>query len=261
MTDAHAVAAQQRSRIALFFERLLEELENPLFLGARIFDLGSGGGDIVRALRSKGYNAFGADFYNLDGSNSHDELLQQNEFLLPIKSLQPYELPYEDDSFDFALSQNVFEHVMDYEGTLRELARIVKPGSYSLHLFPSKYTPIEPHVHIPGATLFQSYPYLFFWSWFSKRNPKFRKTGKPKDSWSELATNNAAFLQDHVNYLDGSEILRHAQKHFTSAKFIDATLFKLWPGRLSQLHPLARALPFLLPIHSACRMRVLLLRK
>jgi ubiquinone/menaquinone biosynthesis C-methylase UbiE len=238
-----------------FSERILAKLGSPLFPNARVFDLGSGGGNLARSFHDSGYECFGADLYSEGGPQT------KFPYLTKIDSLDPYVLPYDDSEFDFAISQNVFEHVEDYDSTLSELSRILKPGAYSLHMFPARYNLIEQHVHVPGGTLFQSYGYLLFWAWFSNLNPKWRNSPRGRQKWSLTAANNRKFLQESTNYLTGREILSKAEKYFSSAEFVDRYLFEFWPGKITGLKPLVDIFPFLLRLHSAFRMRVLLVRK
>jgi SAM-dependent methyltransferase len=248
-------SAEPINKYVVFSERLLENLGAPLTENAKVFDLGSGSGNLVNSFRERGYDCLGADLYGEGGVH------ETQAHLSNIDSVSPYILPYESSTFSFAISQNVFEHVMDYDSTLSELSRVLKPGSVSLHMFPARYIPIEEHVFIPWASIFQSYAYLYCWSWFSKLSPKWRRSERGKLSWTETANRNKEFLEVGLNYLPGEEILVCAKRHFSTAYFGDKYLFGLWPGRISKLETLTRIFPFILKLHSAFRMRVLILRK
>lgn len=41
---------------------------------------------------------------------------------------------------------------------------LVKPGGVSLHNFPSKWRPLEPHIFVPFDGTFRSYRYYRFWT-------------------------------------------------------------------------------------------------
>lgn len=57
-------------------------------------------------------------------------------------------LPFADDSFDAGVSFQVFEHVRDPRGCVRELARVVKPGGTVLFTVPGVWPAHEvPHDH------------------------------------------------------------------------------------------------------------------
>jgi SAM-dependent methyltransferase len=48
-------------------------------------------------------------------------------------------LPFADASFDSVLSFDVFEHIRDSDGHLREVSRVLKPGARYLVQTPSKW--------------------------------------------------------------------------------------------------------------------------
>lgn len=57
-------------------------------------------------------------------------------WLFPIVGEYPAKLSYPTGSFDVAVTQEVLEHVPDLPASLRELARILRPGGVSLSTFP-----------------------------------------------------------------------------------------------------------------------------
>ena len=69
--------------------------------------------------------------------------------------LQYYEeggpLPFGDDTFDVVISDQVFEHVVPIEASVREIERVLKPGGVSYHHFPSRAVWREGHIGIPFA--------------------------------------------------------------------------------------------------------------
>jgi ubiquinone/menaquinone biosynthesis C-methylase UbiE len=54
-----------------------------------------------------------------------------------LRKASVYELPFEDGSFDLAVSFSVFEHLHEYERALREVARVLRPGGLFLLGMPS----------------------------------------------------------------------------------------------------------------------------
>ena len=67
-------------------------------------------------------------------------------------------LPFSDETFDVVLSASVLEHAHDVTGIMREIARVLKPSGCSLHLYPERTLPIEPHIYVPFGGLIQSTP-------------------------------------------------------------------------------------------------------
>lgn len=59
---------------------------------------------------------------------------------LSLMSYDGEELPFEDNKFDFILSNAVLEHVQDLEVFFRELKRVTKPGGISYHLYHNFYS-------------------------------------------------------------------------------------------------------------------------
>ena len=56
----------------------------------------------------------------------------------------PVRLPYADGSFDAVLSMGVLEHVLDPEGSLDELARVLRPGGVLyVYKLPNRFSYLE----------------------------------------------------------------------------------------------------------------------
>ena len=115
--------------------------------GARVLDYGCGAGTTVALLCEAGFDAHGVDI-RWDGADFR-------ELDDPSGRLRYYEeggrLPFDDDSFDLVISDQVFEHVVPLEASIREIERVLKPGGVSYHHFPSKAVLREGHIGIPLA--------------------------------------------------------------------------------------------------------------
>jgi SAM-dependent methyltransferase len=231
---------------------VIRELGFQLKSGATVLDLGCGNGCTVKEYRALGYEAFGCDFAFKEGPDVED--LHSEGLLRPIEK-EPYRLPFTDTTFDIVISDQVFEHVKDYDQTLSEIHRVLKPGGISLHFFPSRYTPIEPHVSVPLATIIQSRWWLALWAMFGVRSP--RQKGM---SVREVTEANHGYLIRHTNYLSRAAIERFVSRHFRDYGFCES-LFLKSSRRGRSIYKFARFLPGLARIYGLLRARVLFFRK
>jgi SAM-dependent methyltransferase len=65
--------------------------------------------------------------------------------------------PYPNDDFDVVVSNTVIEHVADLDFFLGELARTMKPGSFSVHVFPLRRVLYEWHLKMPLVHLIEDF--------------------------------------------------------------------------------------------------------
>jgi 2-polyprenyl-3-methyl-5-hydroxy-6-metoxy-1,4-benzoquinol methylase len=120
---------------------------------ATILDFGCGSVAAVVSERASGLDAFGCDICG--GPDSAPKDLIEHGILRAINESN-YRIPFESDEFDMVVSHEVLEHVQNYGEALREIRRLLKPGGISIHIFPSRYAPVEPHVYVPLATFVRS---------------------------------------------------------------------------------------------------------
>ena len=73
----------------------------------KILDLGCGEGYIWKYLKSKGYDASGVDYPEVDAEEK---------------------LPFESNSFDVVICKSLFEHIANITGLTSEISRILKSG-------------------------------------------------------------------------------------------------------------------------------------
>ncbi len=125
------------------YSNILARLNVPLSPTARILDFVCGAGRTVYRLLDQGYDAFGYDV------NDYLELRTPADRSLFFIADSASGLPFEDNSFDLILTEQVFEHVKDQVGVFRELHRILRPDCCAIHTFPARYSIIEPHTYVP----------------------------------------------------------------------------------------------------------------
>ena len=147
--------------------RILNDLGVMLSSSTTILDFGCGNGDLVREYINRGYNAYGCDYQFKPGQ--HVSELERKGALRRIGSESVYRLPFEDEMFDLIISDQVFEHVADYASTIAELGRVSRSNAVGLHIFPSRYIPVEPHVNVPFAGSLQSNWWLRLWAMLGVR--------------------------------------------------------------------------------------------
>lgn len=219
--------------------------------GAVIVDLGCGDGELVHEYRASGYEAYGCDYRFKPGPHV-DELVGAGV----IRTIaDPYRLPFEDESVDLVLSDQVLEHVSDYPTTLAEIRRVLKPHGLSLHIFPSRYSLLEPHVGVPGATILRGRRWLRLWAALG-----IRSADQLGLSPSEVAEGNHKYLNERTFYIGKREIERYAGEVFPYVRFCERQFLK-HSVRGRAAYTLSRALPFVPALYSGLRSRVLLLAR
>jgi SAM-dependent methyltransferase len=224
-----------------FFTAVAADVGRVVSQDATVLDFGCGDGGAVEAWRDSGREAFGCDI----------AVHRSGDRLRAIET--PYRLPFDDGTFDLVVSNMVLEHVQDYGVAFGEIRRVLKPGAISLHVFPARWAPIEPHLRIPLATVLQSRWWLALWARLGVRNEF--QSGLP---WRDVAAFNAEYLRTRTNYPARKELLGIAQRWFDEAAFVEALALK--HGRRTKLaYPAARILPPLTRLYAELRMRLLLL--
>lgn len=234
------------------FLNIVSDLGCELNERSRVLDFGCGNGNIVNEYSLKGYQAFGCDIAFKQGE--HVERLKNKNCIRLIEP-DPYRLPFEDNYFDFVASDQVFEHVNDYSSALNEIMRVLRPGGFSLHIFPSRYRIIETHVHIPFASIIKNYWWLLMWTSIGARRKDQAEIPRGK-----IAMQYYEYLQKHTNYLSASEITKHVSKYFGHIKFCEKEFLK-YSERGSFAYALSGVFPLLPQIYSTFFSRVIFLRK
>jgi SAM-dependent methyltransferase len=184
-----------------------------------------------------------------DAHGAADPALIEQGVLREIPT-DAYRLPFDDGFFDVVMSNMVFEHVMDYPTTLREIHRTLKPGGAFLHVFAPRWMPIEPHIRVPLANVFRARWWLKLWALLGIRN-EFQKNL----SADETVAANLKFLTTRTNYLPMRELRRLFEVHCTDLKFVESAFLKN-SERGRKILPLTRLLPFLTTLYGATSNRV-----
>ena len=217
--------------------------------GARVLDLGCGNGDLVLVYRERGFDGFGCDMTFKPGDNV--DALRGRGWIRVIDG-RDYRLPFDDQFFDVVVTNQVMEHVKDYDSTLKEIKRVMKPGAIFLHIFPARYRPIEPHIRVPFASVIQTKGWLRLWALIGVRNAK-----QKEKSWRQVAEENYEYLSRHTNYLRKKEMSLFFNKYFLEICSCEREyMMGTRKGRL--IGRVAKYLPWLTRIYGEMRTRVVL---
>lgn len=198
--------------------------------GGTVLDYGCGGGQIVGLLRSRGIDAHGCDKYYGGGdwsSNVPPSIAQY------IHRMSDDRIPFDAETFDIVLSNQVMEHVPDLGAVSREIARVLKPGGLVIHVFPDGGVWREGHCGIPFLHWFpkHSRPRVYYAAALYKLGLGSYRKGSPME-WSE---NMCSWLDQWTHYRSHQDI------HNTIGGRIEH-LEHLWFDARLGTHPLPAAL-------------------
>lgn len=205
----------------------------------------------VQELREHGYKAFGCDICMKSEENVDTDSMVKNDIIRSV-DLKNYILPFKDDTFDLIISDQVFEHVRNYSETISEIARVLKPVGYCLHIFPSRYKLIEPHVLIPFSSVIRSYWWVYFWVFLGIRNE-----WQDCKSTKESSIRYCDYLKDKTNYLSKKQLKDEFGFHFKNVIFCEETFLK-FSSRGKYIFAATKFLPFISSLYSTFRSRVIL---
>lgn len=110
---------------------------------ALVLDWGCGWGQVADLLVRRNLDVKLYD-YEGPGAPEAEVPLEKYPELKAFLSSEPVKLPYEDASFDAVVSCGVLEHVSDPDGSLDEIARVLKPGGRAyIYKLPNRRSYLE----------------------------------------------------------------------------------------------------------------------
>ena len=176
-----------------------------------VLDFGCGTGRIVEALRAENIQSFGCDVFYEGGS--YESMVKPELLGSIIKKMTGSRIPYEDESFDFVLSNQVLEHVENLEDVIAEFHRVLKPGGQVLSLFPDRSVWREGHCGIPFLHRFPkgSQPRVYYTLALRTMGLGYNKEGKSRREWSEFQ---CEWLDNWTHYRSLDEIHETFDRYF-----------------------------------------------
>ena len=120
------------------YEYLLQKCKLLVPINGRILDYGCGKGQTVEEGPNRSLEIFGVEAFSFGSGTRIKEELQRKSLLgIRIKELEGMAIPFPDQHFEMVVSNQVFEHVVELDETLKEIGRVLRPGGRLLCLFPS----------------------------------------------------------------------------------------------------------------------------
>lgn len=232
--------------------KLVRKFGSVLNQDSMLLDFGCGSGKWVQELRNHGFQAYGCGtrYDNEPGVNTEVMIA---DGIIRILDLTNYFLPFNDDTFDFIFSDNVFEHVQNYAQTNAEIARVLKKDGLCLHIFPSRWRPVESHVFVPFASIIRNLSWQYLWALIGVHN-EWEDCNSPK----ERAIRFHNYLLNETNYLPRMKLRSEFSKHFNQVAFVEDKFLK-YSQRGRIIHKLSVILPIIPWVYSTFRSRVILL--
>lgn len=203
-------------RVVGVFEHIARATGQPLRASADVLDFGAGAGRHVAEFRAAGYEAVGVD----QQFTSHAAGSASARYLRRVEP-PDYVLPFGDDSFDLVFSTSVMEHVVDPGRALAEIARVLRPDGVSIHCFPSRWRPIEPHMYMPFGGRFNSYALCALWARLGIRNA--HQQGWPA---RKVALRNAQYAKTGISYPTAHEWQLRSAPLFADVRWAEAAYVK-----------------------------------
>lgn len=183
--------------------------------GSRVLDFGCGAGRLVAAGLAAGLEMSGADvFYG--GSTTRQEAERARLLGGAIHEMTGGRLDFPDASFDLVVNNQVLEHVEYFDGTLREIHRVLKPGGAVLSIFPSRDVFREGHIGIPFSHWFARESAARFYYTWALRRLGLGTWKEQAPTCRQWAVDKLRWIDTYTHYRSRGEILRAFGCYFRS---------------------------------------------
>lgn len=199
---------------------------------ARVLDYGCGAGRIVALCRERGIDAYGCDVFYEGGDYSKDvpkELLGN-----VIRRMEGDRIPFDSNSFDWVINNQVLEHVPDLEAVVAEMRRVLKPDGFVLSMFPDRSVWREGHCGIPFLHRFSRSSAVRVWYAAVMRALGFgyHTEGRTPIEWSR---NFCQWLDNWTYYRSYKSIRATFDRRFANLEHCEDDWLRRRLGRLSMI--------------------------
>ena len=130
------------------YQYILELVQNASsdtkYKNVKILDFGCGVGEVVESGLDMSLDIYGTDTFEGYYENWKDNL--PSNIKDRISRIQNNKMEYDDNTFDFVISNQVFEHIRYPLDSYKEIARVLKPGGIFYAIFPNKSCWYEGHI-------------------------------------------------------------------------------------------------------------------
>ncbi len=135
----------------------------PLQAGDTVLDLGCGEGrHVISAYVEGEVHSIGVDLCLDDLKTTRDKFADFDEpandaKTFGLSSANALQLPFADNTFDKVICSEVLEHIPEYEGALKEIERVLKPGGLFCASVPRRWPEkicwalSEDYYNVPGG--------------------------------------------------------------------------------------------------------------
>jgi SAM-dependent methyltransferase len=223
------------------YEYVLNFIRNHSKDSSLSLDYGCGKAEIIVAGRKEELSIFGADIF-YKGGERKNEVKKLGLLGSMVREIQNNRIDFPDNYFDLIVSNQVLEHVVDFDIVLSEMNRVLKPGGIILSIFPSKEVWREGHCGIPFLHKFPKGGPLRIYYTFILRSfgMGYNKGAKSKWEWSREWCN---YIDNYTHYRTKKIIIENFKKYFANISFCEYNyiLFRLKHNR-SILYPLFKFL-------------------
>ncbi len=121
---------------------------------ARLLDFGCGAGEVVGLALHAGFDGWGVDTF--------DEVWEQYGHAAGkyggriVRTISGEPLPFDNESFDIVVTNQVFEHLEDPRPVVHEVVRVLRRQGLLVAMFPTREVVIEPRLKAPIVHWFRT---------------------------------------------------------------------------------------------------------